>query len=45
MTGSLAVKGDLTKPHSYIKSKYMRKIENEDLTGSAFLSKIKIISG
>ena len=41
MTGSLAVKGDLNNPHSYIKSKYLGKIENEDLTGSGFLLKNK----
>jgi hypothetical protein len=39
--GSLAVKGNLTNPYSYTKSKYLRKIENEDLTGSGFLSQNK----
>jgi hypothetical protein len=40
--GSLAIRGDLTNPYSYIKSKYFRKIENEDLTGPGLLSRNKI---
>jgi hypothetical protein len=41
MVSTMAIKGDLTNPYSYIKSKYLRKVENEDLTGSGLLTQNK----
>lgn len=37
ITGSLAIKGDLMNPYSYLKEKYIREIENENLLGDSFL--------
>jgi len=40
-TRSIVVRGDLMNPYSYIKAKYIRKIENEDFHGRDFLLKEK----
>ena len=37
ITRSLAIKGDLMNPYSYLKEKYIREIENENLLGDSFL--------
>lgn len=37
VTRSLAIKGDLMNPYSYLKEKYIREIENENLLGDSFL--------
>jgi len=41
ITKSLAVRGDLTNPYSYLKEKYIHEIENENLLDQSFLLKNK----
>ncbi len=38
LTGTMAINGDLNNPYSYIKSKYLRKLEAFDITGQEILN-------
>jgi hypothetical protein len=41
ITKALSVRGDLKNPYSYLKEKYIREVENEDLLGETILAKNK----
>jgi len=41
ITANLAIRGDLSNPHSYLKEKYIRSIENDNLFDGSILTKNK----